>query len=97
MEKIRKITIRLKEKDYLKLCVQTSQFNKSQNELIRELIRKNFIDDIKEHNQFLREIFFLYKNISNNLNQLVKRVNSKDINTDKIKVEIDEIWHLLNQ
>lgn len=97
MKKFRKITVRLEELDYLKLLCQSSELNKSQNELIRELIRKNFIDDIKEHNLFLKDIFFLYKNISNNLNQIAKKVNINVITDKDIKKEIDDIWQLLNQ
>ncbi len=97
MKKLKKITVRLEELDYLKLLCQSSELNKSQNELIRELIRKNFIDDIKEHNLFLKDIFFLYKNISNNLNQIAKKVNLNAITDKDIKKEIDDIWQLLNQ
>lgn len=97
MKKLKKITVRLEELDYLKLLCQSSELNKSQNELIRELIRKNFIDDIKEHNLFLKDIFFLYKNISNNLNQIAKKVNMNTITDKDIKKEIDDIWQLLNQ
>lgn len=91
MKKLKKITVRLEEIDYLKLLFQSSELNKSQNELIRELIRKNFIDDIKEHNLFLKDIFFLYKNISNNLNQIAKKVNINAITDKDIKKEIDDI------
>ena len=97
MKKFKKITLRLEEMDYLKLLCRTNEHNKSQNELIRELIRKNFVTDIKEHNLFLKDIFFLYKNISNNLNQIAKKVNINAISDKDIKKEIDEIWQLLNQ
>lgn len=97
MEQIKKITIRLKKIDHLKLLSQCKELNLSQSELVRELIRKNFIADIKEHNDFLKDTFFLFKNISNNLNQIAKKVNLNSISEEDLKKEIGEIWQLLNQ
>ena len=97
MKHLKKITVRLEKTDYLKLLSQCSELNLSQSELIRELIRKNFIGDIKEHNDFLKSTFFLFKNISNNLNQIAKKVNLNSISENDLKEEIDDIWQLLNQ
>lgn len=97
MEHLKKITVRLEKIDHLKLLSQCSELELSQSELIRELIRKNFISDIKEHNDFLKSTFFLFKNISNNLNQIAKKVNLNSISENDLKEELDEIWQLLNQ
>lgn len=97
MKHLKKITVRLEKIDHLKLLSQCSELNLSQSELIRELIRKNFIGDIKEHNDFLKSTFFLFKNISNNLNQISKKVNLNSISENDLKEELDDIWQLLNQ
>ena len=93
---MKKITVRLNETDYEHLIKQTEFFGTSQNELIRELLRKNKIEDIKEYNNSLKGIFRLLKNMSNNLNQLSKKSHyNEDVNS--IKKELKELWQFLKE
>ena len=74
--------------------------NLSQANLIRELIRKSLIDDIKELNLFVDDLRKLTRSLSNNLNQISKKVNSKILldeidEAGKLNEEITKIWQLL--
>lgn len=98
MEK--KFTVRLKETDRLKLKVQAEELNISQSEMIRELIRKNFCDDIKEHNILINELRVLLRGLTNNINQIAKKINSRVLINEieeakKIHNEVYKICQLL--
>ncbi|MDY6171701.1 MAG: plasmid mobilization relaxosome protein MobC [Fusobacterium necrophorum] len=95
-----KFTVRLKKIDQLKLKAQAKELNISQSELIRELIRKNFGADIKEHNELIKEIRIQLRGLSTNINQIAKKVNSKKLldeleEAKRIHKEVDRIWQLL--
>ncbi len=98
MEK--KFTVRFSEDDRLKLSYQAEQLNISQAEFIRQLIRKNMFEDIKEFNILLDDLRIAIRNLSNNINQIAKKTNSKILfneleEAEKIHKEIVKIWQLL--
>lgn len=99
-EKKRKLTIRLNEDDYNKLIIQAERLGVSQVQLVRELIRKNMISDIKASNEYLNDIRKSIRSLSNNMNQVAKKINSKIffdevIEIQKIQEEVKRIWQLL--
>lgn len=96
----KKLTIRLNEDDYIKLKIQTEKLKISQVQLIRELIRKNIFDDIKECNIWLNEIRKSTRNLNNNINQIAKKVNSNIFINEieeiqKLQGELKKVWQLL--
>ena len=98
MEK--KFTVRLNENDYSKLSYQAEQLNISQAEFLRQLIRRNMFEDIKDFNSLLDDLRKAIRNLSNNINQIAKKTNSKIIfneveEAEKLHKEIVEIWQLL--
>lgn len=101
MEKhIKKITVRLNIEDYSSLIYQSDKFGKSQNEFIREIIRKNLCEDIKEYNLYLDEIRKQTRILSNNINQLAKLKNSKILideleKSKKLNEELVKLCQLL--
>lgn len=99
-EKIKKFTVRLNENDYYKLRYKAREMKLSRAEFIRELIRKSLLDDIKEYNEMLNELRKLTRNISNNINQLSRKVNSNILfdevkEAEKLNEELKEICQLL--
>lgn len=99
-KKLKKFTVRLTEEDHLKLIYQAKKSNLSQAELLRELIKKGMFDDIKEYNELLNDLRKATRNLSNNINQISKKVNSKILlneleEAEKLHKEIAEIWQLL--
>lgn len=63
-KKLKQFTIRLTKEDHLKLILQAKKLNISQAELLRELIRKNLIDDIGELNELLNDLRKIVRNLS---------------------------------
>ena len=61
---LKKFTVRLSEDDHIKLIYQADKLNISQAELLRELIRKNLIDDIGELNELLNDLRKIVRNLS---------------------------------
>ena len=55
-EDLKKFTVRLTNDDHIKLIYQARKLNVSQSEFLRELIRKNLLDDIKEYNELLDDL-----------------------------------------
>lgn len=97
---VKKLTVRLNQEDYLSLLCQVEKFGKSQNEFIRELIRKSFVEDIKDLNLVLDEIRKQIRFLSNNINQVAKYKHSKILfdeieESKKIHQEIKKLWELL--
>ncbi len=95
-----KFTVILNADDHYKLVYKSREMNLSQANLIRELIRKSLIDDIKELNLFVDDLRKLTRSLSNNLNQISKKVNSKILldeidEAEKLNEEITKIWQLL--
>lgn len=95
-----KFTVVLSADDHYKLVYKSKEMNLSQANLIRELIRKSLIDDIKELNLFVDDLRKLTRSLSNNLNQISKKVNSKILldeidEAGKLNEEITKIWQLL--
>lgn len=95
-----KFTVILSTDDHYKLVYKSKEMNLSQANLIRELIRKSLIDDIKELNLFVDDLRKLTRSLSNNLNQISKKVNSKILldeidEVEKLNEEITKIWQLL--
>ena len=67
---------------------------------MRELIRKNLLYDIKEYNELLDDLRKATRNLSNNINQIAKKINStamiNELNeAEKLHEEIVKIWQLL--
>lgn len=93
---MKKLTLRLKENDYNLLLEQCKILETNQNELLRELIRKNQVQDIKEYNTTLMEIFRLLKLTSNNLNQLAKKSHYLN-EVEEIRKELNNIWQSLKE
>lgn len=100
--KPKRVSIRLSQSDYDKLIFQSQKLNITQSELVRELIRKNMYDDIKSFNVFLEDIWRLTRIISNNVNQIAKKVNT-GLETNyifeisKVNEELKKLWQLLKQ
>ena len=93
---MKKLTLRLKENDYNLLLEQCKILETNQNELLRELIRKNQVQDIKEYNITLMEIFRLLKLTSNNLNQLAKKSHYSN-EVEEIRKELNNIWQSVKE
>ena len=99
-KKLKQFTVRLTKEDHLKLILQAAKLNISQAELLRELIRKNLIDDIGELNELLDDLRKVARNLSNNINQIAKKVNSSILINEleeakKLHEEITKVWQLL--
>lgn len=99
-KKLKQFTVRLTKEDHLKLILQAAKLNISQAELLRELIRKNLIDDIGELNELLDDLRKVVRNLSNNINQIAKKVNSSILINEleeakKLHEEITKVWQLL--
>lgn len=99
-KKLKQFTIRLTKEDHLKLILQAKKLNISQAELLRELLRKNMYEDIKEYNEVLDDLRKATRNLSNNINQIAKKVNNNVLINEleeakKLQKEITEIWQLL--
>ena len=93
---LKQFTVRLTEEDHLKLIYQADKLNVSQAEFLRELIRKNLIDDIKEYNEIIDDLRKVTRNLSNNINQIAKKVNSTTLDEAKnLHKEIVKVWQLL--
>lgn len=97
---LRQFTVRLTEDDHIKLVYQAKKLNISQAEFLRELIRKNLLYDIKEYNELLDDLRKATRNLSNNINQIAKKINStamiNELNeAEKLHEEIVKIWQLL--
>ena len=99
-KKLKQFTVRLTKEDHLKLILQAEKLNISQAELLRELIRKNLIDDIGELNELLDDLRKVARNLSNNINQIAKKVNSNVLideleEAKKLQKEITKVWQSL--
>lgn len=99
-KKLKQFTIRLTKEDHLKLILQAKKLNISQAELLRELLRKNMYEDIKEYNEVLDDLRKAARNLSNNINQIAKKVNSNVLideleEAKKLHEEITKVWQLL--
>lgn len=99
-KKLKQFTIRLTKEDHLKLILQAKKLNISQAELLRELLRKNMYEDIKEYNEVLDDLRKATRNLSNNINQIAKKVNSNVLideleEAKKLHEEITKVWQLL--
>lgn len=97
---LKKFTVRLSEDDHIKLIYQANKLNISQAEFLRELIRKNLIDDIGELNELLDDLRKVARNLSNNINQIAKKINSNVLideleEAQKLQKEITKVWQLL--
>ena len=97
---LRQFTVRLTKDDHIKLIYQAKKLNISQAEFLRELIRKNLLYDIKEYNELLDDLRKATRNLSNNINQIAKKINStamiNELNeAEKLHEEIVKIWQLL--
>ena len=97
---LKKFTVRLTDDDHIKLVYQAKKINVSQSELLRELIRKNMFCDIKEYNELLDDLRKATRNLSNNINQIAKKINSIAMINEleeakKLHEEIRKIWQLL--
>ena len=97
---LKKFTVRLTDDDHIKLIYQARKLNISQSEFLRELIRKNLLDDIKEYNELLDDLRKATRNLSNNINQIAKKINSAAMINEleeakKLHEEIAKIWQLL--
>ena len=99
-KKLKQFTVRLTKEDHLKLILQAKKLNISQAELLRELLRKNMYEDIKEYNEVLDDLRKATRNLSNNINQIAKKVNSNVLideleEAKKLHEEITKVWQLL--
>ena len=99
-KKLKQFTGRLTKEDHLKLILQAEKLNISQAELLRELLRKNMYEDIKEYNEVLDDLRKATRNLSNNINQIAKKVNSNVLideleEAKKLHEEITKVWQLL--
>lgn len=100
--KIKQFAVRLTEKDYANLIIQAKELETTKSELLRELLRKNMVKDIKEYNIFLDELRKNVRTLTNNINQIAKKVNSDILineleEANNLHEEIKKIWQLLKQ
>lgn len=99
-KKLKQFTVLLNEEDHIKLVYQADKLNISQAEFLREMIRKGLLDDIKEYNILLDDLRKATRNLSNNINQIAKKINSNILinelqEVEKLHGEITKIWQLL--
>ena len=99
-KKLKQFTIRLTKEDHLKLIFQAKKLNISQAELLREKKKKNMYEDIKEYNEVLDDLRKATRNLSNNINQIAKKVNNNILINEleeakKLHEEITKVWQLL--
>lgn len=99
-KKLKQFTVRLTKEDHLKLILQAEKLNISQAEILRELLRKNMYEDIKEYNEVLDDLRKATRNLSNNINQIAKKVNNNILINEleeakKLHEEITKVWQLL--
>ncbi|MGL4687788.1 MAG: hypothetical protein ACRCVS_03790 [Fusobacteriaceae bacterium] len=96
MKKEYKLSVRLNQEDYDKLNVQVEHLKISKNDFFRELIRKDMVNDIKQFNDNLKELFIIRKSLTTSLNQIARKVNSEQLKTGKIlEEELEQLWQLL--
>ena len=92
------LSLRLDKEDYNLLETQAKLYGVTKNEFVRVLIRKNMLGDIQELNENLKDIFRLKVSIGNNLNQIAKKCNSKNISDFReIQKELDDLWQSLKR
>ena len=99
-EKYKKLNIRLTQSDYDKLIFQVKKLNITQADFMRELIRKSMYEDIRTFNTFLEDIWRLTRIISNNVNQIAKKANTRlekgyIFEIVKINEELRKLWQSL--
>ena len=99
-EKYKRLNIRLTQSDYDKLVFQTKKLNTTQANFMRELIRKSMYEDIRTFNTFLEDIWRLTRIISNNVNQIAKKTNTRlekgyIFEIVKINEELRKLWQSL--
>lgn len=99
-EKYKRLNIRLTQSDYDKLVFQTKKLNTTQANFMRELIRKSMYEDIRTFNTFLEDIWRLTRIISNNVNQIAKKANTRlekgyIFEIVKINEELRKLWQSL--
>lgn len=100
-----RLTLRLDENEDEILTKKTTEFCKTKNEFIRQLILKSDPAEIKENNLLLLQILKQKRGIGSNLNQLAKKINSTekydpDLLLEEIrelKKEVESIWQFLKQ
>ena len=98
-KKLKQFTGRLTKEDHLKLILQAEKLNISQAELLRELLRKNMYEDIKEYNEVLDDLRKAIRNLSNNINQIAKKVPAMINNLDDInkELEVEKVINVLKE
>ena len=99
-EKYKRLNIRLTQSDYDKLIFQVKKLNTTQENFMRELIRKSMYEDIRTFNTFLEDIWRLTRIISNNVNQIAKKANTRlekgyIFEIVKINEELRKLWQSL--
>ena len=92
----KKLTLRLDDNDYKLLEDKRELLGCSQNKFFIELLKSVNVENLKEYNQYIKDIFRILKITSNNLNQIAKKVNNSD-NLNNIEKELEEIWQFLKQ
>lgn len=94
--KEKKLTIRLNQKDYSLLEEQIKLYDCSINQFFRELLRSEKAIVNAENNKIKKDIYYLLKNATNNLNQISRKLNSEE-DTKKIREELKQIWQFLKE
>lgn len=93
-KKIKDLSLRLNEEDYILLKIKAEESNLTKNAFLRKIIKLSYVEDIKDFNSNLKDLFILYKSISNNLNQLARA--GHDIkNFKEIEKELKQLWQSL--
>ena len=93
---MKNLSLRLDEKDYKILDINSKALGVTKNEFLRKLIRLSTIENIEELNANLKELLILKRALSNNINQLAKRGHNVE-NFEEVKKELEELWQSLNQ
>lgn len=93
---MKNLSLRLDEKDYKILDINSKALGVTKNEFLRKLIRLSTIENIEEFNANLKELLILKRALSNNINQLAKRGHNVE-NFEEVKKELEKLWQSLNQ
>lgn len=100
--KMKKLTVRLNDKDKLNLDILSNDLKISKNEIVRQLINNN-LNELKEDIERKKELIEAYKKLSFQLqkigivlNQMNKNFyENKNIKIEEIDKGIDELWQHL--
>lgn len=93
---MKNLSLRLDEKDYEILDINSKYLGVTKNEFLRKLIRSTKVKNLEDFNINLKELLIVKRALANNINQLAKQGHSMD-NFKKIEKELEELWQSLKR